>query len=38
MQITLIKCHMAEPHALSHEVSAFIYILIELWDYLKKKK
>ena len=21
--------HMAEPHALSHEISAFIYILID---------
>ena len=25
---TKLECHMAEPHTLSHEVSAFIYIYI----------
>ena len=26
----ILEYHVAEPHALSHEVSAFIYIYIEL--------
>ena len=26
---TILKHHMAEPHALPHEVSAYIYIYIE---------
>ena len=28
---TLLERHMAEPRALLHEVSAFIYILIDWW-------
>ena len=24
----ILECHVAGPHALSHDVSAFIYILI----------
>ena len=26
----ILECHVAGPHALLHEVSAFIYILIDL--------
>ena len=27
----ILKCHVTGPHALSHEISAFIYILILIW-------
>ena len=26
-------CHLAEPHALPHEVFSFIYIYILMWDF-----
>ena len=30
----ILKCHVARPHALSHEVSAYIYIYIYIYiDY-----
>ena len=29
----ILECHVAGPHALLHEVSTFIYILIDDIDY-----
>ena len=31
---TKLECHLAGPHALSHEVSTFIYINIYIYIYI----
>ena len=29
-----LECHVAEPHALSHEISTFLYIYIYIYMYI----